>query len=66
MSGSTLYNDQIVVRFKPNSQLYPYVRIECPKGADFDSVEELDKFIEVLLMARGLLAKELIPSSKCY
>jgi hypothetical protein len=47
-------NNEIVVRLKPNDPS-PYIRIECTE--DFYSVDDLDKFIQVLLLARDLLGK---------
>ena len=69
MMSDTLYDNEeehIVVRFRPYSKsvFRPYVRIECyDDSADFMSIDELDKFIGILQITRGLLKKELEKTS---
>lgn len=50
----SVYYDQndVIISFRPQSQIYPYVRIECYSEIEFESLEDIDLFIEALQKAR--------------
>jgi len=61
MIGDAPCDDEVVVRFRPCSKntSRPYVRIECYDSANFMAIDEMDRFIDVIQIVRGLLKKEL-------